>query len=40
MKRSAWRYLFKSEDIRKKLLSNIIVTGAIPVGSKHSGSWD
>ena len=40
MKRSAWRYLWTSEDIRKKLIITILLVGDLPPGSEYSGSWN
>ncbi len=35
MKRSAWRYLWKSEDIRKKLLITLASADYLPSGGKY-----
>jgi hypothetical protein len=36
MKRSAWRYLWKSEDITKKTVNNPDAVDHLPPGSQHS----
>jgi len=41
MKRSsAWRYLWKSEDIRKKNNHHRALAGALSAGSQYSGAWN
>ena len=40
MKQSAWRYLWKSQDIRRKLLITPGIAGYLPSGFECACSWN